>query len=179
LWLFAAVASALFLRSPVAAAESSVTKEYQIKAAFLYNFTKFVEWPADRFKHDRSPIVIGVLGKNPFGEELEKIVRDRKVNRRDITILQLQTAGDALSTHAVFVAAGEEGLVEKEIGSLTCAGVLVVGESERFCALGGTVTFTTAGDKVRFEINVGAAERGGVKISAQLQKLAAVVSRKP
>jgi hypothetical protein len=79
----------------------------------------------------------------------------------------------------VFVAAGEERLIEQQIGSHIAAGVLMVGESERFLALGGTVTFKTTEDKVRFEINVGTAEQGGLKISAQLQKLATAVRRNP
>lgn len=165
------------LGSPMLRAE--VSKEYQIKAAFLYNFTKFVEWPAARFKDANTPIVIGVLGSNPFGDELENIVRDRKVNGRNITVAQLQTPADALRVHAVFIAAGQETLIDQQIDAVIRAGVLVVGESERFIALGGIMTFTTLADKVRFEINVGAAEAGGLKISAQLQKLATVVRRKP
>jgi YfiR/HmsC-like len=170
----------LLFGGPVAlAAGETISKEYQVKAAFLYNFTKFVEWPPARFADATSPIVIGVLGKNPFGDELEKIVRDRKVNGRSITIVQLPTGGDARSMHVVFVAAGEQGVVEKQIGALIGAGVLVVGDSKRFLALGGTVTFTTDDDKVRFTINVAAAELGGLKVSAQLQKLASVVRRDP
>lgn len=158
---------------------ADITKEYQVKAAFLYNFTKFVEWPPARFADATSPIVIGVLGKNPFGDELEKVARDRKVNGRSITIVHLPTGGDVRPMHVVFIAAGEESLVEKQIGALVSAGVLVVGDSKRFLALGGTVTFTTEDDKVRFTINVAAAEQGGLKISAQLQKLATVVRGRP
>jgi hypothetical protein len=179
LWRLAALAGALLLRSAaVAAGASTVSKEYQVKAAFLYNFTKFVEWPADRFADAASPIVIGVLGKNPFGDELEKIVTGRMVNGRSIAVVQLQTAAEAQPVHAVFIAEGEESLMGKQGGALTGAGVLLVGESERFLALGGIVSFSNADDKVRFEINVAAAEQGGLKISAQLQKLAAMVRRK-
>lgn len=158
---------------------ADVSKEYQLKAAFLYNFTKFVEWPPGRFADDASPIVIGVVGPNPFGDELEKVVRDRKVNGRSIVVVQLESAADARPVHAVFVAAGEESRIEKQLCSITRAGVLTVGESERFAVLDGCVTFTMVKDKVRFEINMTSAEEGGLKISAQLQKLATVVRRRP
>jgi hypothetical protein len=163
----------------MAASEPAVSKEYQVKAAFLYNFTKFVEWPAERFVTAESPIVIGVLGANPFGGELEKIVWDRKVNGRPINIVLLKSPLEGASMHAMFIAAGAEKGIEKHFDSLTRAGVLLVGESERFAALEGTVTFTTIGNKVRFEINMLAAEQGGLKISSQLQKLATAVHRAP
>ncbi len=158
---------------------AQISKEYQLKAAFLFNFTKFVEWPAARFAGAESPIVIAVVGRNPFGDELEKIVRDRTVNGRRLVIVRFDTADEALQVHAVFIAVGEEPLVEKQIGPLIDAGVLVVGESERLAALGGAVTFKTTDDKVRFEINLAAAKRGGLKVSAQLLRLATAVRRQP
>jgi hypothetical protein len=118
-----------------------------------------------------------VLGDNPFGDELEKIVRDRKVNGRGLVIVRLPTATAQQTVHALFVPAGEENLVEKQIDALLGAGVLVVGDSKRFQALGGVITFGTEDGKVRFTINMTAADQGGLKISAQLQKLATVVRR--
>ncbi len=157
-------------------AHAEVTKEYQLKAAFLYNFTKFVEWPEAAFNSTTAPIVIGVVGLDPFREEVEKIVRGRKVNGRGISVVKIEEPSGAVA-HTIFVAAGEENRIGRDLAALIDRGVLVVGESERFAALGGTVTFTTAGDKVRFEINMSSAERGGLKISSHLQKLAAVVRR--
>lgn len=162
--------------APAAAAEIPVSPEYAVKAAFLYNFTKFVEWPATSFSDAASPIVIGVAGDNPFGSELVNLVRDRKVNGRAIRVVQLADAEATVPAHAVFIPATAERGFEKHIEELTRRGVLVVGETGRFLALGGTVQFT-AGDRVRFEINMAAAERGGLKISAQLQKLAVAVRR--
>jgi hypothetical protein len=156
-----------------------VSKEYQVKAAFLYNFTKFVEWPAHGFADDAAPIVIAVLGENPFGDELEKLVHDRKVNGRTLHILRTQSAAAARSAHVVFIGHEDERQFEHELTALHAAGVLTVGESERFAAAGGIVRFTMLDDKVRFEINVAAAERGGLKISAQLQKLAVAIHHQP
>lgn len=153
------------------------SKEYQVKAAFLYNFTKFVEWPPETLGADGEPIVIAVLGKNPFGGELENVVRERKVNGRSITILAAKTPAELARAHIVFVAAGQEALFES-LAAGARQPMLTVGESDRFADLGGIVRFTTVGDKVRFEINVGPADEAGLKISAQLQKLATVVHRK-
>jgi hypothetical protein len=164
------------LAAPAAAAEPEITQEYQVKAAFLYNFTKFIEWPAAAFPDANSPIIVGVAGENPFGEELEKIVRDRKVNGRAIRIVAVTDGGITEPLHVVFIPAAAERGFARDIEALAGRGVLVVGETSRFLALGGTVQFTD-GDRVRFEISVAAAARGGLKVSAQLQKLAVAVRR--
>ncbi len=158
--------------------QAEVTKEYQIKAAFLYNFTKFVEWPADHFATADAPIVIGVLGKNPFGDELGNIVQGRKVNGRAIVITAVVSATEVAAVDLVFVAAGEEPRLEGLVAVLHAHGVLTVGESPRFVALGGIINFVLEGDKIRFEIDTAAAERSGLRLSSQLLKLAAVVRRK-
>lgn len=158
-------------------ARADVSKEYQIKAAFLYNFTKFVEWPAERFASATAPIVIGVFGRDPFGGELEKVVRDRKVNGRDLSIVLLRSLSEASAVHVLFVTTGEE----KRFGSVapaSLAGVLTVSESAQFTPSQGVVNFTAVDDKVRFEINADAAECAGLKISAQLLKLAILVRKK-
>jgi hypothetical protein len=165
----------LFLSALALPAE--VSREYQIKAAFLFNFTKFVEWPPDRFGDDTSPIIIGVIGKTPVGDELRKIVKDRLVNRRAIVVKLITTADEAPTVHLLFVSAGEE--TRPPAAAWQKAAVVAVGESEKFSDLGGTITFTREADKVRFEINIATAERDGLKISAQLQKLATAVYRRP
>ncbi|HVS54614.1 MAG TPA: YfiR family protein [Opitutaceae bacterium] len=168
----------LLLAGPTArAAEGAVSKEYQLKAAFLYNFTKFVEWPAARFAEANSPIVIGVLGQNPFGGELEKITEGRTVNGRAIVVKVITTAEEASTVHLLFVPRGEETRLPAAVWQ--SVPIVAVGESDSFAALGGTIMFTREADKIRFEINIAAAERSRLKISAQLQKLAIAVRRKP
>jgi hypothetical protein len=157
--------------------QAEVPKEYQVKAAFLYNFTRFVEWPAGRFADDASPIVIGVLGQNPFGDELEKAIAGRTVNGRSIMAKSVTAAEEISGVHILFVPAGAENRVPAAVWQNT--GILTVGETEAFAAPGGTITFVREGDKVRFAINLGSAERSGLKLSAQLLKLATAVRRKP
>ncbi len=156
---------------------ADVPKEYQLKAAFLYNFTKFIEWPPARFADANSPIVIGVLGENPFGGELEKIVRGRTVNGRAILVRTVNNAGEGSAVHLLFVPAGEEPRLPEV--APPAAAIVTIGESRDFAALGGMITFTRVDDKLRFEINMAAAERRRLKINAQLQKLATVVRHQP
>ena len=170
-WLVLLAFSAMPLHADVA-------KEDQLKAAFLYNFTKFVEWPPDRFADETSPIVIGVFGPDQFARELEAAVAGRTVNGRAIAVRKLAKAGDARSAHAVFVDATAEAELGELIAISSEAGVLTVGESPQFVASGGIINFTIEGDRVRFEINQAAGERAGLRISAQLLKLAKVVRRK-
>lgn len=152
---------------------ADVSRESKIKAAFLYNFTKFVEWPADRFADDSAPIVIGVAGPKSFSDELEKVVLGRAVNGHALQIVRITSRADAARVHVLYVAAEEA-----EHGSWCAeplAGVLTVGETDAAVI----VAFTTVGDKVRFEIDAARAERAGLKLSSQLLKLASVVRRAP
>jgi hypothetical protein len=155
-------------------ADAEVSKEYQIKAAILYNFLKFVEWPRESFAEAASPIVIGVLGENPFGGELEKLVLGRKVNGRDIVVKRISSVAEASSVQLLFVTVFDD----SARSILRTSGVLTVGESAQFAAGGGIINFTLVEDKVRFEINLAGGEQAGLKISSQLLKLATVVRRK-
>ncbi|MDB6167459.1 MAG: YfiR family protein [Verrucomicrobia bacterium] len=158
---------------------AEVSKEYQVKAAFLYNFTKFVEWPTQHFAHEERPILIGILGRNPFGEELDKILRGRKVAGRELEVKVLASPEEAKTVDVLFVCEGEEQRLAGLWQPLLKAGVLTVGESGRFGELGGMVVFLLEGDKVRFSINLGQAEQAQLKLSAQLLKLATAVRRNP
>jgi hypothetical protein len=174
----AVVAAFLVSGATAHASPAAGSKEYQVKAAFLYSFTKFVEWPKETFASAADPIVIGLLGADPFGGELEIVVRGRTVNGRPVEIVQLQNLAEAKRVAVLFVPAGGEVLFEASHLTLDRS-VLTVGETERFAALGGMIVFKNVDDKVRFTINTGESERAGIKISAHLQKLALAVRRQP
>lgn len=160
----------------LAHAAEAIPEEYKLKAAFIYNFAKFVEWPASVFPDTGTPIVIGVLGRNPFEDELLDAVKGRRINGRPIEIRQIRTAAEAGATQILFVSAGEErnfGALKNSLG----IGVLPVGESALFTKQGGTINFNLLGDKLRFEINMAAARRSDLRISAQLLKLATNIHR--
>jgi hypothetical protein len=179
-WL-AGLLSAAFLFAGLTAslAQDAASKEYQIKAAYLYNFAKFVEWPADCFTNSQSPLVIGVFGQNPFGDELKTIAKDHKINGRDIIIKPVATPAEAGGVHLMFLGTTEDDHVAEMLAALKNSSVLTVGESEKFTAAGGMIHFVRDADKVRFEINASAAEQHGLKISAQLLKLAKAIHTEP
>ncbi len=163
-------------------ADHAISKEYQIKAAFLYNFSKFVQWPPGRFPDETSPIVIAVLGDSPFGDELANAVHGRLVNGRPIVVKiidSLESLEESGSAQVLFVGASEERRLGDSLYSLHRASILTVGETRRFAAMGGIITFILSEDKVRFEINQNAGERAGLKINAQLLKLALPVRNHP
>lgn len=152
------------------------SKEYQLKAAFLYNFAKFVEWPERRFVNPQSPFVIGVLGENPFGDSLEKAVRGRRVSGRRIVVKQFRGMNSAHEAHLLFVGVSSQEQWHQQQRALG-KGVLVVGETEWFANHGGTISFLLRGDKLRFRINMKSATAEGLKVSSQLQKLAVDVTK--
>lgn len=154
------------------AQDSTGSREYQLKAALIYSFTKYIDWPPSRFASPDSPVVIGIIGQNPFGDELERVVEGRKVNGRGFLIKPIYSAKEIASVHVLFVPAGEEPrVVGNTMDLIQAPGVLTVGETDQFTVLGGIITFVTVEDKVHFEVSRDSAERGGVRIGQQLLKL--------
>jgi hypothetical protein len=149
--------------------------EYQVKAAFLFNFAKFIEWPAQRFKGPQDPIAICILGKNPFGETLAEAVRGKNVDGRSLVIRQVDDTKDACACNIVFVRATERKRSRSFLDAISGHAVLTVGEADGFASEGGIINFKIDGEKVRFQINVGAAEREKLHISSKLLALAEIV----
>lgn len=161
-----------------AAAEPSA-RETQIKAAFIYNFTKFIEWPPATFAADATPIVLGTFGDSPLHRELETLVAGRKVNGRAIVVRRVATVQEVKATQIVFVMSAEDARFAAILPSIQDSAVLTVGESDSFLAHGGGIRLLVNEEKLRFEINIAAAERAQLKISAQLQKLATTIHGRP
>jgi hypothetical protein len=168
----------MLVPSPGTAADARVPSadEWQIKSAFIYNFTKFVEWPSTALGSPSQPIVIGVLGEQSLAEQLAGIVAGRNVNGRSIEVRPVRTAAEARATQLLFVTAAQESRYAGMRSELADSPVLTVGETPSF-SVTGAIGFVQDGEKLRFEINVDIAERAHLKISSQLQKLAAVIRR--
>lgn len=149
-------------------------REYQIKAAFLYNFAKFVDWPDEAFANDKNSFIIGVLGTDPFGTALDslsgKVVKDKKV-----VVRRYQTANDAKNCQILFVGSSERDRLNEILETLKGGHVLAVADLERFAQRGGSVKFKIVDNKVRFDINTDATERAGLKISSKLLSVAEIV----
>jgi uncharacterized protein DUF4154 len=158
-----------------AAPQSEELSEYQVKAAFVYNFAKFVEWPAEAFPDRNAPLRVCVLGENPFGQELMRVVNGKKIGGHDLIVSNFLEAHLAKSCHVLFVSSSERGRIAQVIESLRGTSVLTVGETGDFVRQGGIIRFVLEEGKVRFEVNLGASDRARLKISSKLLSLARAV----
>jgi hypothetical protein len=149
--------------------------EAEIKAAFLFNFAKFVEWPAGAFRDDRDEFRVGVLGRDPFGKALDDAFRDKQAGGRAVRLLRCESLKEAAACHVLFLAGGENDRLKEVLEAAKGRAVLLVGERPGFATEGGAFNFFIESNRVRFEINPDAAERAGLKVSSKLLKLARVV----
>jgi YfiR/HmsC-like len=162
----------VFLAIPLLARGAEPVAEYQVKGAFLLNFTKFVDWPPQAFKEPGDPIAICILGENPFGPLLDRAAQQTVVANRAVSVRQVADGQLASQCQVVFMGASERRHWRAWLEALRGGSVLTVGESEGFLASGGVVNFKLEGDRVRIEISTAAADRAGLHISAKLLSLA-------
>jgi hypothetical protein len=146
--------------------------EYQIKAAFLFNFARFVEWPKAAFPNPGDPLLIGVLGDNPFQDQLEKTILNKKIDDHPLVTKQFHSVADATNCHILFISTSEKPRLPQIIKTLEGRNVLTVSEMDRFNETGGMINFTLEAGRVRFRINNDAATSAGLKISSKLLTLA-------
>ena len=162
-----------------AGAEASTLSETQVKALFLFNFTKYVEWPESAFASPTAPLTIGLLGDTELAEPLRALVAGKTVNGHPIVIEDKITTDKATNCHILFLSAAEQKQLPALLPSLRGQPVLVVGEHEKFTRLGGIVNFGWRDKKVRLEINQNMAGESRLKLSAKLLGVADVVQYKP
>jgi hypothetical protein len=162
--------------SPAPAAETPT--EYDVKAAFLYNFAKFIEWPGGAFDGSNGAIVLGVLGPDPVGSTLERIAREQQVQGRPIVVKRARSLSDLGVCHVLFVApAAGNGNPMMLIPEASVPSRLVVGDGIAFAERGGAIGFYVQERKVRFIVNTAATDRAGLKVSSKLLKIARVIRR--
>lgn len=149
--------------------------EYEVKAAFLLNFTKFVEWPTKAFPDSKAPFVIGIVGTDPFGDVLPQLTKRQTVQRRPIEIRRFQVAEDFGGCHILFLSRSLAAQTDQILGRLQGLPVLTVSEKEDFVRQGGVIGFTSVANSVRFDINVKAAAAVDLKVSSKLLKVARLV----
>ena len=160
-----------------AAACGQATEEYRVKAAFLYNFPKFVEWPGRAFKGPADPCTICVLGKNFFGDALSEAVSGRLVEGRPYSILQVADVQQARFCHILFISSSERKRLRSILDAVRGTGTLTVGDTEEFAEEGGVINFKNQGGNIRLEINVTAAAEQQLRISSKLLSLAEIVKK--
>ena len=162
----------------IAYADSLSQREYQIKAAFLYNFAKFVEWPAHRFADESSSIMLCVIGKDPFGATLEDTVTSKTVKGRHIDIRRIDNVDDLDACHLLFVGLSEPERLRQIVASSHGANVLTVGDMDDFVEFGGVINLIKRANKIQFEINLVAAKQARLKLDLKLVTLASSVKKK-
>ena len=157
------------------------SSEYLIKAGFIYNFAKFVEWPSAAFAQPDSPIVIGVLGTDPFGSVLDRLVQDKKIGQRGFVVRRykwgkdLKDLKDLRDCKILFVSTSEKAHADEIIQLVKWLPILTVGETPGFAERGGVIRFTVEDNRVRFEVNVDAAHQADLNISSRLLTLAKII----
>ena len=172
---FIIVACWFLLNPPNAVSVNEGSLEYPLKLAFLYNFTKFVDWPSDSFHDPGASLAICIIANDPFSPDLEAELRTRTVGSHPVEIKTLRS-NDALSVcHMVFVPVTEKSQAARIVSGLKGSNTLTVGEIEGFAVEGGIINLTVEENKLHFEVNPLAAERAGLKISSRLLSMATIV----
>ncbi|HSY52778.1 MAG TPA: YfiR family protein [Thermoanaerobaculia bacterium] len=169
--LLAVIAAGLSARS---ASAQTVADEYQVKAAYLLNFARFVEWPADVLPAS-SPITIVIIGDDPFGGTLEEVLRGKSANGHPIQLQHLRWNDGLTQHHIVFISASEESHLREILLHLGHDSVLTVSDIDRFSLRGGVVEFRMVGNRVRFDINRTPAIAARLTISSKLLSVARAV----
>jgi hypothetical protein len=170
--------SAMALRSHAEGLDAPDSSEYLIKAGFIYNFAKLVEWPTSAFPQPDSPIVIGILGEDPFGATLDRIVTDKKINGRGIAVKRLKWGRDVKDLrdcNILFISSSEKEHLDSVVDAMKWLPILTIGDAPGFARRGGIINFTLEDNKVRFEVNVEAAKHADLTISSRLLTLARIV----
>lgn len=150
--------------------------EYEVKAAFIYNFARFVEWPATAFERPDAPIVICVLGEDPFGHILDDTVRGKMVGQRPLSIRRIDVAAKAQGCHIVFISRSEHDRLAHVLAAFRDKPVMTIADIEGATQRGAVLNFILENGHVRFAINANSARRAGLNLSSQLVKLATAVN---
>ncbi len=161
-----------FLGPVLLAQAARTTSESELKAAFVYNFAKFVTWPRESQTQSGKPLVIGVLGDPGLGQTLQKLLQDKTMNGRPLEVTIFGSIDDLRITDVLFVHSERKSTLQSALRITAGLPVLTVSDSEDFAELGGVVQLVREDRKMRFDINVAAAEQAGLRIQAQLLKLA-------
>ena len=172
--------SAMALCGRAEGVDSSDSSEYLIKAGFIYNFAKLVEWPTSAFAQPDSPFVIGILGNDPFGATLDTIVADKKIDGRSFAVRRLKWSKDSKDLkgcNILFVSLSEKEHIDSVVEAMKGLPILTIGDAPGFAKRGGIINFTLEDNKVRFEVNVEAAKHADLTISSRLLTLAKIVQQ--
>jgi uncharacterized protein DUF4154 len=146
-----------------------------VEAVFLFNFSEFVDWPPQAFSSPGAPIVIGVLGGDPFGAALDDVVRGEKVNGRGLVVRRFEHMEDLSDCHILFISRSERGRLQSILEVVKNRSVLTVSDLDDFAVEGGVIGFVEVENKIRLRINLQAAKAAGLTLSSKLLRPAQIV----
>lgn len=169
-----AIFIALVLGGPLGNAWAAEFDEYAVKAAYLYNFAKYVEWPPGAFADPDAPLLICIAGDNPFGDALASL-SGKTVESHPVEVRHLPAATGLDRCHIVFMSRAEQGRFRTVLDKLTRLPILTVSDISNFARVGGMIGLVEADQRIRFDINLLAARQANLKLSSQLLKLATIV----
>jgi len=162
----------ILLAGPVSAqADEGTRAAYQIKAAYLYNFIKFIDWPEDAFPAVQSPVYIGILGDNPFGSDIEKL-ETKNVQRHPIRLRFGQKPEDLRGCHLIYIGPSEWESIDRILSQIPRNGTLTVSGAPGFNESGGVIRFVETDNRIKFAINLQVAREANLRISSRLLQLA-------
>lgn len=166
----------LLLAEPSRAwAQAAPAREYQLKAIFLFNFAQFVDWPPGAFAEAQSPLVIGVLGDDPFGADLDEVVRGEHVNQRSVVVKRFRRLEEVTDCHVLFISRSEAGRLGPILMRLKDRSILTVSDVDDFARADGMIHLVIQNHKIRLRINVEAAKSAHLAISSKLLRSAEIV----
>jgi hypothetical protein len=165
----------LFSGAPGLPAQTEISREYQVKAVFLFNFAQFVAWPTNAFSDAQTPLTIGVLGDDPFDSFLDETVRGEKIGDHPLVIQRYRRVEDVQDCQILFISRSEGRRTERILAGLKGKNILTVGDVDDFIKDGGIVSFITEENKIHFKINLKAAKNANLTISSKLLRLAKIV----
>jgi hypothetical protein len=159
-----------------AMAAPPVSREYQIKAVFLFNFTQFVEWPAEAFPDASSPLIIGVLGEDPFGKVLDEAVQGDQAGSRPLLVRRWRQVHEVDDCHILFISQSQAGSLETILDHLKDRNILTVSDADGSARCGVMIRLVTENNRIRLQINLEAARAARLVISSKLLRPAMIVS---
>lgn len=160
----------------VAALAHASVRDYQVEAVFLFNFTQFVAWPSAAFDGEAAPIVIGVLGDDPFDGYLEATVRGETVAARSLAVRRYRSADEIGPCHVLFISRSEAGRIEQVVARLKSRNVLTVSDADGFIERGGMIRFVLESGHVKLRINIDAVRAAGLEPSSKLLRVAEITT---
>jgi len=166
----------LLLASPGLAAQNARASEYQLKAVFLFNFAQFVDWPADAFPDADTPVVIGILGDDPFEGLLDQTVRDERLRGHPFQVRRYQSVDEVKTCHILFIRRPDGARLEETLARLKDRPILTVSDVDGFAERGGMIRFVTDRNRIRLQINPESVEAAHLTISSKLLRVAEVIT---